>query len=60
MVIVFAVAAYFAYKYYREYQKNKMRENVRDILATYIPLNDFDSDSMHNSGDSLNQRLTEI
>ena len=49
---------FLGYRYYRQRQKERMRENVRDILATYIPLNDMDLDMV--SGATLNQPLTEI
>ncbi len=56
IVLVMIAAAFFAYRYYRQYQKERMRENVRDILATYIPLNDLDVDL---DGPTLNKRLTD-
>lgn len=57
-IIVMVGGAILAYKYYRNYQKERMRESVRDILATYIPLNDIDGDIIGET--SLNAPLTEI
>jgi hypothetical protein len=58
LVLFMIGGGFLGYRYYRQRQKERMRENVRDILATYIPLNDMDLDMV--SGATLNQPLTEI